>query len=158
MTPVRFSRNFVLEEWPCWKNATAADVIVMRWVAVNVLQPARNRFGAIRITSWKYWARSDCREPRTGDHADAGTLDFVPLEAPIMDVFRWIGANLRGRYGSLIYERDHIHYTRPGIGVRQGETEFLIEPTEGVYKAIALPLSTAGIVAVVAALYFLTKR
>jgi hypothetical protein len=42
-------------------------------------------------------------------------------------------------FGSLIMERDHIHYTPPGIGTPAGQTEFLQEPTEGTYEELQLP-------------------
>lgn len=158
MTDAQLSPGFRLSSFPCWQRATAPDVVVMRWVAQRVLQPTANRWGRLTITSWTAWARTDCTEARTGDHADPGTVDFVPRLAPIEDVWRWMGANLKGRYGSLIFERDHIHYTRPNVGVRTGQTEFLYEPVEGVYRAEVPGMSSLAVGALaVAGLYVLVQ-
>ncbi len=83
-------------------------------------------------------------------------MDFVPRRAGVTQVWRWMGANLRGMYGSLINERDHIHVTRPGIGVAPGQAEFLNEPTEGVYEPATVGVPTvvlAGLAVAVAYLY-----
>lgn len=158
MNDAQISRSFRLSSAPCWERATAADALAFRWTAINILQPTADRWGPLAITSWTHWTRDNCRDPRTGDHEDGGTLDFVPRRASVGDVWRWMGANLRGRYGSLINERDHIHVTRPGIGVKPGQSEFLHEPTEGVYVAAsAAPpaLIMAGLT--VGALYLLSQ-
>ena len=149
-----------LSSFPCWQKATAADAVYMRWLAVNLLQPVIDRWGPIVLTSWKWWFRSGCNDPRTGDHADAGTVDFVPQRASVEDVWQWMGANLRGRWGSLIHERDHIHVTRPGVGVRPGQEEFLREPVEGRYAAAMPGIPTMGLAALIAAvsLFLATRR
>lgn len=137
---VALSRSLSLSSFPCWERATAADALVMRWVAREVLQPVIDRWGRIEITSWRYWKRNDCGDPRVGDHSHPGTIDFVPLQAPVTKVWSWMASTLRGKYGSLIHERDHIHYTRPGVGARVGHAEVLYEPTEGIYRAAVVPL------------------
>lgn len=158
MRDIGLSPSLRLSSFPCWEQATAADAVYMRWLALNILQPVINQWGPITLTSWKWWFRSECREARTGDHSDAGTVDFVPRDASIEDVWRWMGANLRGRWGSLIHERDHIHVTRSGVGVRAGRDEFLREPVEGKYAAAAPGLPTAGLAALMAAALFLATR
>lgn len=162
----QLTRSIRVSSWPCWQQATARDLTWMEWTARNILQPVVDRWGPVTVTSWKLWARSGCREARTGDHADPATLDFVPTRARIPDVHNWMGAHLveangRPLYGSLIDERDHIHVTRAGVGTRPGETEFLVEPTEGVYHAVPIPRrASAALVAaaVGVAIYALTRR
>lgn len=108
--------NFWLHEFPCWELATDAEVALLQEAVRDRLQPARTRWGRIQPTSWTRW-RTGC-VPRTGAHADAGTVDFVPLDAPIPEVHAWMAANTP--YGELIDEFDHIHATRPGVGDPHG--------------------------------------
>lgn len=158
MRDVALTPGLRLSSFPCWEKATASDAVYMRWVAVNVLQPVINRWGPLHLTSWKWWKSEGCNRARTGDHADAGTVDFVPAEASIEDVWQWMGANLRGRWGSLIHERDHIHVTRSGVGTRTGRDEFLREPIEGQYAAAMPGIPTMGLAALtLAGFLFLTR-
>ncbi len=158
MTDARLSPSLRLSSFPCWEKATAADAVKMRWLAVNVLQPVIDRWGPVTLTSWKWWFNSGCKSARTGDHGDAGTVDFVPTGASIEDVWRWMGANLRGRWGSLIHERDHIHVTRWGVGTKTGADEFLREPVEGQYASAMPGIPTMGLAALLAGSVFLATR
>lgn len=125
----RISRNFVLSEFSGWQTATAGEILRLEEFVHSVLQPIRDRWGVIIPTSWRTWSSG---EPRTGAHAQ-GAVDFVPAEAPMMDVHMWAAYNLRGRYGEIIDERDHIHVTPPGVG---GDGEVLVEYREGEYAAV----------------------
>lgn len=166
VTDRQLTPSLRVRHWPCWQKATTRDLVWMEWAARNILQPTIDRWGPLKISSWRWWARSGCVEARTGDHADPGTVDFVPDQARISDVHNWMGGHLvessgRPLYGSLIDERDHIHVTRAGVGTRPGETEFLVEPAEGVYRALTIPRRpTAALVAaaVAVAVYALTRR
>lgn len=158
MTDAQLSPSFRLSSFPCWELATAAQALMLRSTVLGILQPVVDAWGPITVTSWNRWTRNDCRDLRTGDHADAGTVDFAPRRASVARVWSWMGANLRGRFGSLINERDHIHVTRPGIGVKPGTSEFLYEPSEGVYvpsSAAPPALIMAGLT--VAGLYLLSQ-
>lgn len=100
----QLSANFTLEEMPCWERATPADVARLQETVTNVLQPARDRWGRIRVTSWKWWKSSSC-SPRTGSHAGGGTVDFISLDSPLRDVFEWgVGALDRDYVGRWIFE------------------------------------------------------
>lgn len=132
---VQLGRDFFLREWPCYSLMTADQVAGALEAVETHLQPLRDRFGRIKVTSGHFW-RFGC-VPRTGPHAVPGTLDYVPLDAPIRDVFDWAVANLRPTFGTLIFERDHIHRTAPGT---QGRTGWAFtEPTEGEYARLDLP-------------------
>ncbi len=158
-TDTQLSRHFRLSSFPCWELATPADALNLRWTVLNLLQPTADRWGPLTVTSWRRWTRNDCADLRTGDHADAGTVDFVPQRATVEQVWNWMGGELRGKYGSLINERDHIHVTRPGVGVAPGTSEFLYEPTEGVYVASPLPGKLVVLASVaVAGLYLLNQQ
>lgn len=124
--------GFWLHEFPGAQAATEDQVQRLRWTVENILVPTRRRWGRLRITSWLVLPGGRA-ELGGGGHADAGTVDFVPLDAPLPSVHRWMGHELRGRYGELIDERSHIHVTRPGVG---GTGELLVEWAEGRYAAV----------------------
>lgn len=129
-TDRQLSPNFWLHEFPCWERATEAEVARLTQTVALVLQPARNRWGALRPSSWRYW--SDGCIPRTGAHEDPGTVDVVPLAASVEDVFAWIARAIvpLGYVGRLINERDHVHVQPRTPGM---EVQVLREPTEGHY-------------------------
>lgn len=129
-TDRQLSRDFWLHEFPCWQEATEADVARLSETVSLILQPVRRQFGAVVPTSWKWW-RGGCT-PRTGAHGDAGTVDFVTPDADLREVFNWMAVNIvaTGSVGELIFERDHIHVTRWGVG---GKGQVLVEPVEGEY-------------------------
>lgn len=135
-----------LSDFPCWWIATPGQVAEAEATARRVVDPAWAQFGPLVVTSWMWW-QDGCR-PRTGAHSDPGTLDLVPLRAPVGQVARWIAAALPASYGTIIDERDHIHVTRPGF---QGRTGYaLYEPEEGVYVPMtwgdgAAPLPVPGV-------------
>lgn len=114
-TDRQLSRNFWLHEAPCWQHATEADVAKLQETAARVLQPVRNQFGPVYITSWKWW--TDGCEPRTGSHAQGGTVDFVVSGGRTEDAWQWGNTALMpsGYIGRWIYEPDgpsqneHIH-------------------------------------------------
>lgn len=124
--------HFRLSEWPCWERYTRAQVDgVVEAVQVH-LQPVRDAWGPLQITSGQYWS-SGCT-PRTGAHAIAGTVDYVPLRANMADVFAWASSYARSSFGTLIFERNHIHRTPPGAQDRWGQV--YTEPVEGEYVAL----------------------
>ena len=108
--------NFWLREFPCWEIASEADVAGLAETVRDRLQPARNEFGRLVPTSWRWWSKGCV--PRVGAHADARTVDFVPQDAPIPAVHAWMAANVA--YGEVIDEFNHIHVTAPGVGDPQG--------------------------------------
>ena len=170
MIPDRqLTRSLWLHSWPCaLEKATEADARVLAWAATNVWQPVIDHLGPVVFTSWRYWVSSGCQVARTGDHEDPGTVDAVARNASSGELHDWIGRNLRDAsgaplWGSLINERDHVHYTRPGVGTHGG-AEYLYEPTEGTYVAVALPEWIPPAVAIgpwvlgAAALYLLGRK
>lgn len=128
----KLAEGIWLHEFPGAEAATEEQVAGLRWTVDNILTPARQRWGPLKITSWLVLPGGR-KELGGGGHKDPGTVDFVPLEAPIPSVHRWMGFALRGLYGELIDERTHIHVTRPGIG---GSGELLVEYAEGRYAAV----------------------
>jgi len=155
MNDRQLSRNFWLREFPCWERATDADVAELQQTVARVLQPARDTFGRIKPTSWRWWS-SGCT-PRTGAHEHGGTVDVVPLDADPFTVFEWMKTTLlpSGYIGRLIYEPDwwlqggpepagstdrkvqgeHIHVAPWTAMVELGETEImaLVETEPNTY-------------------------
>lgn len=106
---MRLGPNFTLEEMPCYQSATPAQIERLRETVAEVLQPVRDRWGPVKVSSWGWWS-SGCT-PRTGSHAH-GAVDFYTTQADLYQVFRW-GVNElvpRGYVGRWIYE-PHV----PGV-------------------------------------------
>ena len=100
----QLSANLWLHEFPGWRDATEADVRKLEPTVSRVLQPVRTAFGVpLRPTSWKWWSSGD---PRTGSHADGGTVDFVLEQGRTADAFEWGAQHLipSGYIGRWIYE------------------------------------------------------
>ena len=178
----RLTRSFQLHEFPGWWMATPQQVARLRAQLSRFWQPLRNHVGAIVPTSWM-WSKTSGR-PRTGAHADPGTVDAVPLSAVaqfqmadeksplgqtdaasahrrrgrelISAAHAWAARSLPGTFGELIDERDHIHATAPGVG---GNGQVLHEPREGSYAAgpFAVPLVGGGLLLAAYLLYLVTE-
>jgi hypothetical protein len=144
----QLSRNFWLSEFRGWEQATAAQVERLQETVDRVLQPIRDVFGRVVPSSWTRWSSG---EPRTGTHAEGGTVDFITLDADLEgDVFPWGRAELlpAGYLGRWIYEPDrsgptgtlvqrkHIH-AAPRADMLEafgiGDVAAFTESTEGVY-------------------------
>ncbi len=178
VTDQALTRNFWLHEFPVWWKASPQQVARLRAQLSRFWQPLRGRVGALVPTSWM-WSKTSGR-PRTGGHADPGTVDAVPLSAVVQfqmanektqlgdhvaaraheargqelvsAAHAWAAANLPGTFGELIDERDHIHTTAPGVG---GNGQVLHEPREGRYVSgpFAVPLVGGGLLLAAYLLY-----
>lgn len=112
---IQLARNFWLRWVPCWAVATEQDVTKLQETTARVLQPLRNQFGAVYVTSWKWWS-SGC-EPRSGSHAQGGTVDLVIADGRTYEAWEWGNTYLMpsGYIGRWIYEPEtasqgeHIH-------------------------------------------------
>lgn len=153
--------HFWLHEFPVWWLATPYQVAELRGQLTRFWEPLRAHTGALTPTSWMYWSSG---AQRVRGHSHPGTLDMVPSraiayfqqaedqarlgnvaaaevhrragESMVSDAHRWAADRLKGMFGELIDERDHLHVTAPGIG---GAGEVLHEPREGVYHAGLMP-------------------
>ena len=142
----RLGLNFRLGEFPCWQKATAGDVARLADTVRHVLQPVRDRWGRVVVTSWKWW-RAGCA-PRTGSHAEGGTVDFVTPDASLRDVFAWGVHHLLplGHVGRWIYEPrtatqgEHIHVASRADMLAQfgdGQALAFIERPAGGYDPVS---------------------
>lgn len=137
--------SFTLEEMPCYAHASAADVAKLTQTAVYVLQPVRDVFGPVVVSSWKWW-QSGCVQ-RTGPHSGGGTVDFVVPGADLKQVFAWGVFHLpRNYFGRWIYEPaipgvqgEHIHVSpRTDMEAVDGITDSAayVETGVGVYTPV----------------------
>lgn len=147
----QLARNFWLHEFPCYELADERQVEALQETVARVLQPARDRFGRIKPTSWLWW--SDGCTPRDGAHdpdgPHPGTVDFVALDAPTRDVWEWGRDAIlpAGYIGRWIYEPrfedelgrkiqgEHVHAAPRAAMMALGRPEIqALEETEpGVY-------------------------
>ncbi len=140
---MQLSRNFSLAEFrsASQRPLTADEERKAAWWAVSVLQPARDVYGPIRVTSF---VRSSDR----GAHASGEGLDVVPVNVSIRALADWIAARtLRdlGGNGSLAQVIDesgntaggpHIHLARSLVaGAVAG---YRIGPINGSYPPTTL--------------------
>lgn len=133
----QLTANFRVGEAPCYHRATEEQAGRLEETAARVLQPARNVFGPLEITSWTHW--SDC-SPRSGAHSHGGTVDVVPLQADAREVWEWMAVHLvpSGYIGRLIYEPgrsdqgEHIH-----VAAREDMVAVFGDPRIQVLEEIA---------------------
>jgi len=97
------SKNFSFSEFGKLDNEL--ERLAVRYMVEEILQPVRDKFGVIRITSGK---RTEAENKRVGGvprslHLVAHACDFIPLYANIDDVFRFI-LNQNLPYRKLILE------------------------------------------------------
>lgn len=99
---------------------TVDEAIRATQLAIYILQPTRNKFGAIKINSWKR-----CEElndkiggSKNSQHLLAEAADIIPLKESIVIVYNWMKKNLM--YDQLILEYSntthkptwiHVSYT-----------------------------------------------
>lgn len=175
------SRNFTLSEVPHYELYTEDDVARLEETVARVLQPLRNRFGRIQISSGMYWA--DSGEAREGAHSHAGTVDFVSLDTPLRKVWEHGSTFLipAGYVGRWIYEPareadpargvkaqgEHIHLApREAMADVFGDRriQVLEETTEGTYVLryqLAAAIGSVGALTIaggVALLLWLRRR
>lgn len=129
------SDNFTLAEFQAASHITLPAWAVSRatWWAQVILQPARDRLGRLRVTS--FYRPAD----RGSAHETADAVDIVPLDVSVRAAADWFAVNKLRPYGELVQvidERDHVHLaSRLVPGATAG---YLHEPTEGDF-AFASP-------------------
>lgn len=155
----QLSRDFWLHEFRGWQQANESDVAKLHTTVVRVLQPIRSHFGVpVRPTSWMWWSSG---EPRTGAHAQGGTLDFTVDNGLTREAWEWGNQWLvpMGYIGRWIYEPareqprqgEHVHVAPvadqiavqgAGAGSR---VQALVETSEGVYTLARVGIPAAAL-------------
>ena len=138
---LKLSESFILQELT--KTSTGLqnqpDVVEeekLLYLANFILQPIRDRWGKLYINSGY---RSPAVNQRVGgadtsQHCYGEAADFITLEAPLKDVYRWIVEDSRLAFGQCICEiraTDWIHVSLPRID--KPNHEALVSPSPGRY-------------------------
>mgnify|MGYP001578385547 CR=1 FL=1 len=128
---MNLSLNFTLEELMAtstghlnWPDEPMEVAVNLTKLAILILQPIRDRWGALQITSgFRSWAVNGAvGGSSSSQHCFGEAADFVPLDADIDNVFKWIVKGSGLQYGQCIKEsisgRRWIHISLP----REGRT------------------------------------
>lgn len=113
---MNLSENFTLAEMTRTMTGlfNEPDIMVQQslcYLAQHVLQPIRDRWGALRISS-------GYRSPQvnaavggstTSQHLLGEAADFIPLHADMNEVYRWIVEKSGLAFGQVILEPSWIH-------------------------------------------------
>lgn len=108
---MKLSENFTLEELirtslslPNLPNIQEEEKLL--YLANYLLQPIRDRYGAIKITSGFRCEEVNLKVGGTSSsqHRLGEAVDFFPLQHPIEDVYRWIVEDSRLAFGQVIFE------------------------------------------------------
>jgi len=126
---MKLSKNFSLDEFVLCAgvvvDATPEQLFCLNILCNNILQPIRDKFGPMRITSGL--RNQICNElliskgypaSKTSDHLawctanpkGTGAADFT-CSSKTLDVFHWIQLNIMNQIGQVIYysDKDFIH-------------------------------------------------
>lgn len=131
---MNLSPDFTLQEFQAVSDRplTSAQITKARTHAQTILQPVRDHFGPVDLTSFVRHYNDVSSQP----HANGDAVDFVARNATTAQVNEFIATRLGGRFGEVIDERDHNHVTLYGVG---GRGEVLRETRDGVYQPASYP-------------------
>ena len=126
------SKDFTLEELirtstGLPNNPAHDEVARLTDLAASILQPIRDRWGRIGISSGfrSYAVNSAVGGVSTSRHCFGEAADFIPLDVSLDEVYRWIVNESNLNFGQCINEsrggRRWIHISLPGEGGRNQE-------------------------------------
>lgn len=126
---MKLSENFTFEELVATDTGLPndpgpAETQKLMYLANYVLQPVRDRWGPVTVTSG---FRSHAVNERVGgsptsQHRKGEACDIVPVEADLEEVYCWIVENSRISFGQCIYEKgEWIHVSLPRLSAPNGE-------------------------------------
>lgn len=140
---MNISKNFTLEEltktatnFPNNPPSEAIDRLL--YLATYLLQPIRNKYGAIEITSGYRSIKVNqfIGGAPESQHLRGEAADIVPVEANIDIVFEWIVKELN--FGQAIREnkngKDWIHISLPRISKPNQQTLIYENGVYGLYE------------------------
>lgn len=121
--------NFALENMPCYQRASSSDIQKLHATVTYVLQPIRDAFGPVIVSSWKWWDNG-CTLRTGSAHEAGGTVDFVTPNANLSQVFTWGVLHLPRWYvGRWIYE--------PAFPAELDSTGNVVKPAQGLHIHMA---------------------
>lgn len=85
--------------------------VKLLYLANYILQPIRDRWGALKVTSGyrSPAVNLTVKGSATSQHRFGEAVDFIPLEAEMKDVFRWLVQDSGIAFGQAILEPGWIH-------------------------------------------------
>lgn len=123
---MQLSKNFTLQELTASEtakkngienNPSDSEIEALRQLVLNVLQPIRNHFGVIKVTSGyrSLELNRALKSVDTSQHILGEAVDFYPVNAPIDEVLNWIVNKSTIMYDQIVDEIDvmgiiHISY------------------------------------------------
>lgn len=140
---MQLSKNFTLEELIATRtgrpnNPGPGEIAKLQWLAEELLQPIRDRFGAIKIDSGfrtpEVNAAVGSKTPYS-QHIKGEAADIIPQEALLTTVFDWIVTESGLMFGQCIIEKgEWIHISLPREG-KPNQQALVFDGEE--YKAYA---------------------
>lgn len=111
------------------------DILQAQVLALSCLQPIRDKFGPIIITSW---LRDTILNSKVGgsivsDHLYGAAADFISKEFKLIEIYNWIVQVSDIQYRQVIYYPDsfiHISCNHPRASIKR---EALVCEKKGVY-------------------------
>lgn len=102
------TKNFTLEEL-CVTETGLPNIpdkyaqVKLFYLATYILQPIRNKFGALKITSGfrSLEVNQAIGGVSTSQHLLGEAADFIPLQVSISDVFEWVRAKSNLPFGAI---------------------------------------------------------
>lgn len=124
---MNLSQNFTLEELTVTSTGLvnkpdSTEIFKLTELALHLLQPIRDRWGALQITSgFRSWAvNSAVGGVNTSQHCFGEAADFITRHTQLDDVFEWIVKESGLSFGQCISEnkggRRWIHISLPRVG------------------------------------------
>ncbi|HEY4712342.1 MAG TPA: D-Ala-D-Ala carboxypeptidase family metallohydrolase [Dehalococcoidia bacterium] len=125
---MKLSGNFTLAELTATRTGLpnepgALEEQKLLYLANYVLQPVRDRWGRVRISSGYRSPAVNiaAKGSSTSQHLPGEAADIVPLDSDIRDVYRWLVEESRIAFGQAIYETAWIHVSLVRMDRPNGE-------------------------------------
>jgi zinc D-Ala-D-Ala carboxypeptidase len=136
------SRDFTLEELTVTDTGASnvPDETQMRkllYVAQYLLQPIRDKFGALHINSGfrSEFVNEKIVGSKTSQHMEGEAADFKPIEANIVEVFTWCQKNLT--FGQLIFEhRGEVWWIHISLPRLDKQNMMVMKYENGIYSNV----------------------
>lgn len=103
---MQIGRHYTLGELDPHGEADATAVAALTRLVVDVLDPIRDRWGPMRVTSGYRSPARNARTPGsspTSQHVRGEAADLVPVEADVRDVWAWVASSTLP-WGQVILE------------------------------------------------------
>ena len=141
---MKLSKNFTLEEmlvsnFKKIDNSPTNEIISkLEDLCTSIIQPIRDKWGALSVTSG-----FRCRElnvavggSNTSQHCFGEAVDFIPVNADVDEVFKWIVKESNLNFGQCINEqvsRNNTHWIHISLPTAKHKQDALVYE-DGKYR------------------------